>query len=190
MRSTPILAVLLFLFASTLTSAQSLPDKIRGYKVYRAPIEISDSRATLKNRKSDATVRLLDPRIVDIGPFGASIDIGAEIIASEQSGQVDMVSFRDVRINDLKVEVEDYNQSFSFKEGQPVTLPKPARISIRIANIARAAYAELTDKPDELALTGTAFVFGRFRKFGLIFKRVVPVKIDLKIKNLLFTSFH
>jgi hypothetical protein len=42
---------------------------------------------------------------------------------------------------------------------------------------------ELINSPNELVVTGTAFVFGKFKKFGFTFKRVVPVKIDLKFKN-------
>ena len=62
-------------------------------------------------------------------------------------------------------------------------LPTPAKITINTANIAKAAYKELVDSKKDWSVTGIVFVFGKFRKFGVSFKRVVPVKIDLTIKN-------
>ena len=62
-------------------------------------------------------------------------------------------------------------------------LPTPAKITINIANIAKAAYKELVDSKKDWIVTGTVFVFGKFKKFGFNFKRVVPIKIGLTIKN-------
>jgi len=47
----------------------------------------------------------------------------------------------------------------------------------------RAAYSEIVEHKSELSVTGTAFVFGKFKKMGFSFKRVVPIKIDIKVKN-------
>jgi hypothetical protein len=52
-----------------------------------------------------------------------------------------------------------------------------------VFNVSKAVYRELTEQRDELQVTGTVFVFGKFKKMGFEFKRVIPVKIDLKIKN-------
>lgn len=51
-----------------------------------------------------------------------------------------------------------------------------ARVNIKNQNDKTAA-------KDEWTVTGRVFVFGRFKKFGFDFKRVVPVEINLKIKN-------
>ena len=53
--------------------------------------------------------------------------------------------------------------------------------------MARAARRELIESKKEWQVTGTVFIFGKFKKFGFGFKRVVPVKINLKIDNPLKT---
>ena len=39
------------------------------------------------------------------------------------------------------------------------------------------------DPKKKWSVTGTVFVFGKFKKYGINFKRVVPIKIDLTIAN-------
>ena len=49
--------------------------------------------------------------------------------------------------------------------------------------MARTAYEESTAPKDKWQVTGTVFVFGRFKKMGLTFKRVIPVPVTLTIDN-------
>ena len=135
--------------------AQDLPGKIRGYKVYNA--EISLTKITL--------------------------ELSAEISGLQQSGRVDFLSFRDFRVNDLPVEVEEYKESFAFEKNQKITLPKPAVIHLGTAQTLRGALREIKESKTEWSVTGRVFVFGKFKKFGFSFKRVVPVEINIKIKN-------
>ncbi len=162
--------------------AQEWPDKILGYKIYDAKIAISNSD-TIQANNSDAHIRLIDPTLASIGFSGATIEIGASITSTKQSGSVDFVTFRDIVVNGFKVDVEDYEHAFSFKKGEPAILPKPARITLKTSSLPRAAYNELVNGKSELSVTGTAFVFGKFKKMGFSFKRVVPVRIDIKVKN-------
>lgn len=166
------------------TAAQSLPSKIRGYKVYNARVlVIIAADASVPNTRPDATVRVLDPKITGVSLFGATLEIGAEITALKQSGSVDFITCHNLRVNGVTIETEEYNYPFAFKEGQMTMLPTPAKITINIANIAKAAYKELVDSKKDWIVTGTVFVFGKFKKFGFNFKRVVPIKIGLTIKN-------
>ena len=137
----------------------------------------------LATASQDATVRILDPAVTGLSLTGAIVEVGAEITALKQSGSVDFMTCRDLRVNGIAIEIEEYAYPFAFKEGEKITLPTPAKISIKIGNLAKAAYKELTDPKKDWAVTGTVFVFGKFRKFGFNFKRVVPVKINLTIKN-------
>lgn len=165
-------------------AAQSLPSKIRGYKVYDAKVAVTNANGSLIEKdRSDAMVRILDPAITGISLSGAVFEIGAEITAVNQSGKVDFMTCRDLRVNGVPIEIEEYTHPFAFKEGEKITLPKPATISVKTANIAKAAYKELVDPKKDWSVTGTVFVFGKFRRFGFSFKRVVPVKIDLMIRN-------
>ncbi len=168
--------------------AQSLPSKIRGYKVYAAKVVVTNTTGSaIQKDRPDATVRILDPAIVGVSLSGAVFEIGAEITAVNQSGKIDFMTCGDLRVNGVAIEIEDYAYPFAFKEGAKITLPKPATISIKTASIAKAAYKELVDPKKDWAVTGTVFVFGKFKRFGFSFKRVIPVKIDLTIKNPLKT---
>lgn len=189
MRLTAITLGLLVLMLTHFATAQSLPSKIRGYKVYDAKVEVTNADGgAIQKYRPDATVRLLDPAITGISLSGAVFEIGAEITAVNQSGKVDFMTCRDLRVNGVAIEVEEYSHPFAFKAGEMVTLPKPATISIKTASIAQAAYKELADPKKDWAVTGTVFVFGKFKRFGFSFKRVVLVKIDLTIKNPLNTA--
>jgi hypothetical protein len=184
MKYAAINACLFFLLLASLASAQSLPSKIRGYKVYDARVAVTNSAGGQSQKdRPDATVKILEPAVTGFGLSGAVLEVGAEITAANQSGSVDFMSCRDFRVNGIPIEIEEYSHAFAFKEGEKVTLPTPAKISINIANLAKAAYKELTDPKKDWAVTGTIFVFGKFKKFGFSFKRVVPVKIDLTIRN-------
>jgi hypothetical protein len=165
-------------------NAQSLPSSIRGYKVREADVEIvASGDPTSPKSPNNALVNLSDPELVDLGLSGATIEMGAEIRSGGQSGRVDFLTFRDFRVGGIPVEIDEYAHPFSFKKGQLMSIPKPIRVSFSVFNVSKAVYRELTEQRDELQVTGTVFVFGKFKKMGFEFKRVIPVKIDLKIKN-------
>ena len=140
-------------------------------------------RSRQRKRPTSPPSRLGEPELVDIGLSAATIEVGAEITAGEQAGRVDFLTFQDFRIGGIPVEIDEYEHPFLFKKNQIVTIPKPIRVSFSMFSVPKAVYKELTDRPNELDVTGTVFVFGRFKKMGFEFKRVIPVRIDIKIKN-------
>jgi hypothetical protein len=161
-----------------------LPSSIRGYKVRDAKVKIvTSTEKAAEKAANSAFVRLGEPELVDIGFYGATIEVGAEITAGEQTGRVDFLTFRDFRIGGVPVEIDEYDHPFQFKKNQVVAIPKPIRLSLSMFSVPKAVYHELTEQTDELDVTGTVFVFGKFKKMGFEFKRVVPVRIDMKIKN-------
>lgn len=178
-----IVGALILAFVHTCI-AQELPPKIRGYKVHNANIAVrssDDKKPASADR--EAVITIGTPEVVDYGLTGITLAASAEIAAVDQSGKVDFLTFRDFRINGIAVDIEEYNHQFSFKKGESILLPKPARIFIGTLDLARAARNELMDPKKKWTVTGTVFVFGRFKKYGMNFKRVVPIKIDLTIAN-------
>jgi hypothetical protein len=164
--------------------AQDLPDKIRGYKVYDAKISVkTESDKTETKGASEAFVKIGEPEIAEISLTGVTLEISAEVSGLEQSGRVDFLTFHDFRVNDLPVKVEEYKESFSFNKNQTVILPKPARIFLETSQVLRGALKERKESNEEWRVTGRVFVFGKFKKFGFSFRRVVPVEINIKIKN-------
>ena len=174
----------LILLLSFLANAQNTPDKIRGYKVYDAQISVkTESNKTETKDKTEAFVKIGEPELIDVSLTGITFELTAEISAVGQSGAVDFLTFHDFRVNNLPVEIEEYKEPFAFKKNQPLRLPKPVKIFLGAAQTLRGAMKELKDAKNEWQVTGRVFVFGKFKKFGFSFKRVVPVEINIKIKN-------
>lgn len=181
--------VLFFLFSANIF-AQNLPDKIRGYKVYKANISVKNhdnknlnSACGESKIESETFVKVGEPQIVDVSLSGITFEISAEIDAPEQSGTIDFLMFKDFRVNDLAVDVEEYKEPFKVNKNETLILPKPVRIFIGARQTLRGALSEWRDSKDEWTVTGTIFVFGHFKKSFMKFKRVVPVEINLKVKN-------
>lgn len=181
MRLTAIFAGLLFVAFISIASGQKPPDKIRGYKVYEANVRVVTAPSV--SNDADAWIRIGDPKLVSAGLTGVTFEIGAEIGSPNHSGNVDYLTFSDFHINGVAVEIEEYNHPFSFKKDVAAALPAPARVFVSSTNVARAAYKELVESKKDWAVTGTVYVFGKFKKMGFTFKRVVPVKIDIRIRN-------
>ena len=176
------------LFLTLLSFAQDLPKEIRGYKVYQAKISVKNQteRDDDKAAKSDAPeafVKVGKPELNEVSLTGITFEIPAEINSPEQSGKIDFLTFHDFRVNGLAVEVKEYRESFEFKKTQTIALPKPVKIFVGAGQTLRGALSELNNSKDEWTITGRVFVFGHFKKAGFKFKRVVPVEINLQIKN-------
>ena len=172
-----------FLFSSTL-AAQDLPKEIRGYKVHRAKISVAgQNQKTQTQDQPEVSVKIGEPEVTDVSLTGITFEISAEINSTNQSGTVDFLTFHDFRVNGLKVDVHEYREPFDFKKSQTVTLPKPIEIFLGAGQTLRGAFKEMKESKTEWTVTGRIFVFGQFKKSFLKFKRVIPVEINLKIKN-------
>ena len=156
--------------------AQKLPTSIRGYKVRDRNVRIEPGGKT-------ASVKIGEPRLIDVGLTGLTLDATAEISGLDQEGHVDFLMFKDVVVNGIPLSIDDYEHPFDLRKGATVTLPVPVRGTVSTVNIAKAAYDEATASKPDWQVTGTVFVFGRFKKMGFTFKRVVPVPITLTIPN-------
>lgn len=177
------------LFASSVSAQADLPKEIRGYKVQRAKISVVNQSDKIGEGKSaekndaEAFVKIFEPELAEIGLTGIKFDLSAAIEVPEQSGKVDFLMFYDFRVNGLAVAVEEYTEKFEFKKNQTIVLPKPVKIFVGVGQTLRGALAEFQKSEAEWTVTGRIFVFGRYKKAGFSFKRVVPVEINLKIKN-------
>lgn len=163
-------------------AAQDLPSSIRGYKVQRAKVQVAVGEQT-PGGKADATFSLGEPRMIEAGLTGVTFETTAEVSGMSQNAQIDFISFKDIVVNGIPISADEYVHPFTIRKGETVKLPIPLRGSVDTINIAKAGYSEFTASRPDWRVTGTVFVFGRFKKFGMTFKRVIPVPIDLTIKN-------
>jgi hypothetical protein len=173
-------ALLLIILLSLPALAQDLPDKIRGYKVYRDKVSVN-----AKTENSDAAVHIGESEVVDVSLSGITLELPVEFTTASQSGKVEMVTFHDLKVNGIKVEPEEYAHKFEFRKGEKAVVPKPVRVFIPASGLVKAAWQEMTEKRTEWIVTGRVFVFGQFRRYGFYHKRVVPIDLNLTVKNTL-----
>ncbi len=176
---------LFLLFAFGNAFSQQLPDTIRGYKVHRGelPVVVSADSADSDKGSANAFVTVGEPEVVEMGISGITLELPANIRPINQSGKVDFLVFHELRVDGVLVKAEEYNTRFEFSKNEPFSLPVPARVFIPTERIIQAAWNEMTDSKDEWVVTGRIFVFGKFRKYGFYHKRVIPIDIELTMKN-------
>lgn len=178
---TAFIFLLILVFSAV---SQELPDKIRGYKVYKTEISVTNESLENNKRKDfGVEVDFEEPELAEISLLGITLELKSKVTIFGQSGMIDFISFKDFKVNDIKVEIEEYKTSFDFKKGESVQLKKPVQIFVNTKQTLRGAVKEYKDSKDEWQVTGRVFVFGRFKKFGFKFKRVIPVDVNLTIKN-------
>lgn len=164
--------------------AQNYPKEIRGYKVYKAKISVKNNgEQTDSKDDSEAFVTLGEPTVSSVTFTGLTFEMSAKMSAIEQSGKVDFLTFNDFKVNGLNVNIEEYTESFSFEKNKPFDLPKPISVFVGAGQALMGSLGEVRDSKEEWDVTGTVFVFGKFKKYGISFKRVIPIPINVKIKN-------
>lgn len=180
--------IFLALLFSATSNAQELPDKIRDYKVHKANVSVKTHDQKPENPENDkskkeAFVRIGKPELSSVGLTGITFELNAELETLDQSGKVHFLTFKDFRVNGIAVDIEEYKNSFKFKKKEKINLPEPFEIFVSTPQTLFGAVNELSDSKEKWRVTGRVFVFGKFRKAGFKFKRVIPVDIDIEIDN-------
>jgi len=157
--------------------SQELPSKIRGYKLHKKPISVTTADGASGRLKIEA------PSVSDISFSGVRFAVTIAIGDVPETGRVDFLTFHDFKINGIPVTVDEYTEPFKFQKGHAVLLPKPLDISVGTVQLFEAAEKGVDKFRGLWTITGRVLVFGKFRKYGMDFRRVVPVDIDLRIKN-------
>lgn len=184
MKKLGIHALLLVITMVSGVCAQEYPDKISGYKVHQTKVVVlSSDRTESSSTAADVIVKIGKPKLGVPGLLSVSVSVEGEFTSLTQAGKVDFLQFHDIRVNGVAVDVDDYKTAFEFKKGNPSALPTPVRGSIGLTGIAKAAYKQLTESKDVWDVTGTVFVFGRFKRYGIEFKRVIPIRLDLQMSD-------
>ncbi len=177
--------VFIFLISAPAFAQRSdvpLPKKIRGYKVHDEILKYSFP-AENNDEPDEFTAVIGEPVLNGVSLTGLTFTLDAEITSLKQSGTIELISFRDLRVNDIPVSIDELDEPFVLKKGVPVRLPKPVTVELSAIGIVRGAWNELRDSKEKWIITGRIFVFGKFKKFGFNFKRVVPVDVVITIDN-------
>jgi hypothetical protein len=112
-----------------------------------------------------------------------TFDVPVILAAVKQQGEVDRLVFEDVRVNDIRVNLDDYDYQFKLPNKEPLQLAPPIRIFVSTPQAVLRTIDEIFFSREVWPVTGRIYVCGRFKKFLIKFKRAVPVELQTSIKN-------
>ena len=160
------------LLASISVSAQQLPSKIRGYKVHHQTTVVTNASGTFDAvEKRKASVVVGQPGVVDVSLSAITLSVSTVLDAVGQSGEVHFMTFRDFRVNDIPVDIEDYREPFSFTKNERIVLPKPAAtIFLPTERVFTAAWKEFRNSKKEWSVTGRVFCLRQIQDVRICFQ--------------------
>jgi hypothetical protein len=181
-------------------TARPMPKEVRGYKIHRAQVEMkkpSESGKEKPDKKSEKEgfdkdeydeaepilIRLGEPALVGVTPLGVTFDVPVILAAVKQQGDVDLLVFDDMKVNDIPVTLDDYVHPFKLPNKEPLTLAPSVRIFVSTPQAVLRTIDEVLNSKEVWAVTGRIYVCGNFKKFLFTFKRAVPVELQTSIKN-------
>ena len=166
-------------------SQREYPKEIRGYKLERVTIEPKrqDKKGGNGSASNDEIITFGQARVVSVTPLGVTLEIPIVVAPVKQKGEVDFLSFYDMRINDTAVDVDDYNGSFELPNEHSLILGHPITIFIAMPSALVGAVRDWATPKETWPVTGVVYVFGQFKKWIFKGKRVVPVELDLQMQN-------
>ena len=165
------------------TTPREYPKEIRGYKLERASIELKRDKKGGDSASQNGIITFGQAKVVSITPFGVTLEIPIVVAAVKQKGKVDFLSFYDMTINGTQVDVDDYNGPFDLPNDHSLILGQPITVFIAMPAALVGAVQDWATPKETWRVTGVAYVFGQFKKWIFKGKRVVPVELDLQMRN-------
>jgi hypothetical protein len=176
-----------------LSQTRAYPERIRGYKVERAVVEVKKPAAKQAPNQNDGSsqpdanaddlIRLGKPELAKITPLGITFATPLVVAPVTQSGHVDFLLFEDMVINGHSVSIDEYHRGFDLPSKQPLTLSDPLRIYIYLSSAVLAVLDDWTDSKETWPVIGRIYACGKYRKGILSFKRCIPVELNLTMRN-------
>lgn len=181
-------------------TAGPMPKEVRGYKIHRAQVEMKKPGESSKKKSDEESekekferdeydetepllVRLGDPELVGVTPLGVTFDIPVMLAAVKQQGDVDLLVFEDMKVNDTPVTLDDYVHPFKLPNKEPLTLAPSVRIFVSTPQAVLRTIDDVFNSKEVWPVTGRIYVCGKFKKFLFTLKRAVPVELQTSIRN-------
>lgn len=165
-------------------SSGKFPKEIRGYKVQKAKVLLRAAKEDVTvdaKKEHDSMVRIGVPQNFKFSLAGATFDLPLSMHSYKTGGRIESITFEDMRVNGIRMQVEEFNHSFEFAKGVETPLPQPLKIKIDMP-ASLSDVKSFSPSLTEFEITGKVYVFGTFKKFGIKFKRVIPSEFRHKMK--------
>ncbi len=159
--------VLVFVCDATtvLLQTRTYPKEIRGYKVERTVVEVK--KPETKNRQTGNDQSPRENNNSD-GPRNAETNSEADVDELIQLGKPQLA-----RVTPLGITFE-----------VPIVVsPVKQSVYIYLPSALLAALGDWSDTKETWPVTGRVYVFGKFKRSIFSFKRVVPVELNLSMRN-------
>jgi hypothetical protein len=178
-----------------------MPKEVRGYKIHHVQVEMKKPGESTKKKKPDKKsekekferdeydetepllVRLGEAQLVGVTPLGVTLDVPVIIAPVKHEGDVDLLVFEDMRVNDTPVTLDDYVHPFKLPNKEPLTLVPSVRIFVSTPQAVLRTIDDVFNSKEVWTVTGRIYVCGHFKKFLFTFKRAVPVELQTSIRN-------
>jgi hypothetical protein len=175
-----------------------MPKEVRGYKVHRARVEMKETVESGKKKRDkqkdksesdeyDETEPLLielgEPELVSVTPLGVTFDVPVIVAAVKQQGDVDLLVFEDMKVNETPVTISDHVHPFKLPNKEPLSLAPSVRIFVSTPQAVLRTIDDVLNSKDVWPVTGRVYVCGNFKKYLLKFKRAVPVELQTTVTN-------
>jgi len=178
-----LIGLILFLIPKT-NLAQNLPKQIRGYKVHQTKILVkSYDRKSTANKSIIVFVDVGKPSVSEVSIFGFTVEISPKITVLNKSGKIDFITFKDISVNGIKLQLSEYTQGFTFKKSKAFEFQPPLKAFLSTSQSIRGTFRELLNSKEVWNIRGKVFVFGHFKKSLFKFRRVIPVDLNFNIRN-------
>jgi hypothetical protein len=180
-----VVFMLILVITPALAQTRTYPDKIRGYKVERTVVEMKkpEGQSNVNDSDVDSLIKLGDPKVARMTPLGITFEVPIVVAPVKQSGHVDFLVFEEMVINGRSVDIDEYQHEFELPNKKPATLNSPLRIFIYLPSALLAVLGESAESKETWPVTGRVYVFGKFKKSIFSFKRVVPVELNMTMRN-------
>jgi len=160
-------------------------DEIRGYKVERSA-KLTGQPAAASDESIINLAGLIELGQVKLGALSLerlNLEIPITIRPIQQKGEVQFMVFDQMTLNRVPFTVSEYQTPFRIPNTSALTLPRNVELHLTYANVARTALVSLVAPEQPLRIQGNVLVFGRFKRLGLSFKRVVPLSFSFERPN-------
>jgi len=170
---------------TTLAQQREYPKEMRGYKFVRAEMEgkKAGTNATNEEPDSEPILRFGNAQLARVTPLGISFEIPMFVAPVKRKGHVDFMVFEEMLVNNNPVEIDEYHRGFDLPNKELLRLEEPLKFYVYLPSAVLGAIDEWNDSKKTWLITGRVYVFGKFKKSFLTFKRYVPIEINIAVPN-------
>ena len=188
-----LLAALLFLCArggyagkAQENASQQLPESMRGAKVYPIPEEAGAGTSA----ENPVIYRGMSYQEMNFERLVLNLSLSVKPV--DRAATIRKIFFQDIRVNDVPVHVETFEEEFKLSKKEVVDLPAPLKCSIIFSEIESLAPVKEIVTQDKIRITGQSFVevkLNVLEKVALRAKRLVlPAKVNEEVPLQMFSG--